>query len=108
MRDEAEAAAAVTAAAGGSGLGEGNTPLVPSRWIGPRLGLRGLYFKLEQTNPTGSYKDRFAARFVARLRDAGVGRDLGAIDVRDERAAGCREKAKERNDRERRIEHAHG
>jgi threonine synthase len=38
---------------------------VRSRWIGPRLGLRGLYFKLEQTNPSGSFKDRFAARLVS-------------------------------------------
>jgi threonine synthase len=42
-------------------LGEGNTPLVRSRSVGPRAGLQNLYFKLEMTNPTGSYKDRFAA-----------------------------------------------
>ena len=47
-------------------LGEGNTPLVRSR-IGPTLGLDHLYFKLEQTNPTGSYKDRFAARLISLL-----------------------------------------
>ena len=45
--------------------GGGGRPLVRSRWIGPRLGLRGLYFKLEQTNPSGSFKDRFAARLVS-------------------------------------------
>jgi threonine synthase len=48
-------------------LGEGQTPLVRSRWIGPQLGLERLYFKLEQTNPTGSYKDRFAARLISLL-----------------------------------------
>ena len=42
-------------------LGEGNTPLVPSIAIGPKLGLENLYFKLENCNPTGSYKDRFVA-----------------------------------------------
>jgi threonine synthase len=42
-------------------LGEGNTPLVPSRRIGPSLGLARLFFKLENCNPTGSFKDRFAA-----------------------------------------------
>src|SRR4026207_1306532 len=42
-------------------LGEGNTPLVPSTRIGPRLGLKNLYFKVETQNPTGSYKDRFAS-----------------------------------------------
>jgi threonine synthase len=48
-------------------LGEGNTPLVKSRTIGPELGLPELYFKLENLNPTGSYKDRFAAVFVSFL-----------------------------------------
>ena len=42
-------------------LGEGQTPVVRSRRIGPSLGLRNLYFKLEMLNPTGSYKDRYAA-----------------------------------------------
>jgi threonine synthase len=48
-------------------LGEGWTPLIQSRWIGPRLGIPNLWFKLEQTNPTGSYKDRFAAAQVSLL-----------------------------------------
>jgi threonine synthase len=52
-------------------LGEGDTPLVRSRWIGPHLGLSNLYFKLEQTNPTGSYKDRFASRLVSLVVDGG-------------------------------------
>ncbi|MBI3971419.1 MAG: pyridoxal-phosphate dependent enzyme [Chloroflexi bacterium] len=52
-------------------LGEGNTPLVRSRWIGSRLGLDNVYFKLEQTNPTGSYKDRFAARLISLLLAGG-------------------------------------
>jgi threonine synthase len=42
-------------------LGEGNTPLVRSRRIGPSVGLPQLFFKLENCNPTGSFKDRFAA-----------------------------------------------
>lgn len=41
-------------------LGEGDTPLVRSRRIGPAAGLKNLYFKLEHGNATGSYKDRFA------------------------------------------------
>lgn len=48
-------------------LGEGNTPLVRSRNIGPALGLANLYFKLENLNPTGSYKDRFAAALVSEM-----------------------------------------
>jgi threonine synthase len=39
-------------------LGEGQTPLLPSRTIGRELGLAGLCFKDETQNPTGSFKDR--------------------------------------------------
>ena len=53
-------------------LGEGNTPLVPSAHIGPSLGLKRLFFKLETCNPTGSYKDRFTAAEVTRLLKLGV------------------------------------
>ncbi len=48
-------------------LGEGRTPLVPSRGICSRLGLAELHFKLETVNPTGSYKDRFIAAELAHL-----------------------------------------
>jgi threonine synthase len=48
-------------------LGEGNTPLVRSRRIGPEAGLKNLYFKLEYVSPTGSYKDRFAASAVSHM-----------------------------------------
>src|SRR5262245_53620575 len=48
-------------------LGEGDTPLVASRRLGPRAGLANLFFKLETVNPTGSYKDRFAAVAVAHM-----------------------------------------
>ena len=41
-------------------LGEGHTPLVRSRRLGPSVGLKNLFFKLETGNPSGSYKDRFA------------------------------------------------
>ncbi len=46
-------------------LGEGDTPLLRSRRIGPDAGLDHLYFKLETVNPTGSYKDRFAAAAIS-------------------------------------------
>ena len=48
-------------------LGEGQTPLIKSKSIGQELGIPELYFKLENLNPTGSYKDRFAAMFVSLL-----------------------------------------
>ncbi len=48
-------------------LGEGRTPLVRSKQLGPLLGLDNLYFKLELVNPSGSYKDRFAACAVSDL-----------------------------------------
>jgi threonine synthase len=42
-------------------LGEGGTALVRSTHVGPGLGLRNLFFKLEQQNPTLSFKDRYVA-----------------------------------------------
>ncbi|QDV17610.1 Threonine synthase [Gimesia panareensis] len=52
-------------------LGEGETPLVRSRRIGPSVGLEHLYFKLETVNPTGSYKDRFAAAAMTEMLSQG-------------------------------------
>src|SRR5207249_3458412 len=57
-------------------LGEGNTPLIRSRSIGPSAGLKNLFFKLETVNPSGSYKDRFAAAAVSHLRATGRQRCL--------------------------------
>src|ERR1700722_17011874 len=53
-------------------LGEGNTPLIESAYIGPSLGLSRLFFKLENCNPSGSYKDRFAAAEVSRMLRIGA------------------------------------
>ena len=53
-------------------LGEGNTPLVESARIGPSLGLDRLWFKLENCNPSGSYKDRFVAAEMTRMLASGV------------------------------------
>jgi threonine synthase len=52
-------------------LGEGDTPLVRSRRIGPEVGAAELFFKVEGSNPTGSYKDRFAAAAVADMLASG-------------------------------------
>ncbi len=52
-------------------LGEGGTPLVRSRRIGPEAGLANLFFKMETANPSGSYKDRFAALAVAHMLENG-------------------------------------
>lgn len=53
-------------------LGEGGTPLVESVQIGPSLGMARLSFKLENCNPSGSYKDRFIASEVSRLLRIGA------------------------------------
>lgn len=57
-------------------LGEGETPLVRSRSIGPDNGLDDLWFKIESANPSGSYKDRFAALAIAQMRAVGQRRCL--------------------------------
>lgn len=68
-------------------LGEGNTPLVASARIAPALS-----FKLEYTNPTGSYKDRFietelssyatAPPFVLATSSGNTGASLAAYAAR--------------------------
>jgi len=49
-------------------LGEGDTPCLPSRTIGPSCGWSNLWFKIESGNPSGSYKDRFAALAISHMR----------------------------------------
>jgi len=49
-------------------LGEGDTPLIPSKRIGAALGLKHLYFKNEGLNPSGAFKDRAGALVAARAR----------------------------------------
>lgn len=48
-------------------LGAGDTPLIKSSRLGPAVGLKNLFFKLENSNPTGSYKDRFAAVAISNM-----------------------------------------
>ncbi len=55
-------------------LGEGGTPLVVSKQIGPALGLSRLYFKNEAANPTGSFKDRFVCVSINVARHFGFER----------------------------------
>jgi threonine synthase len=52
-------------------MGEGNTPLVASTTIGPSLGIDHLFFKLENCNPSGSYKDRFVVGEVRNIIQSG-------------------------------------
>ena len=51
-------------------LGEGNTPLIKSRRVGPSIGLENLHFKCEGTNPSGAFKDRSGALVAALAMDA--------------------------------------
>lgn len=53
-------------------LGEGDTPLVLSRRLGPELGCAELYFKLEGCNPTGSFKDRGMVVAMAKALESGA------------------------------------
>ena len=53
-------------------LGEGNTPLAASVRIGRRPGAGPLLFKLENCNPSGSYKDRFIAAEISHLLRQGA------------------------------------
>jgi threonine synthase len=62
----------VTAATPVVSLGEGQTPLVPIRRIGHRLGLADLHVKVEGQNPTGSFKDRGMVVAVAKAVEEGA------------------------------------
>jgi threonine synthase len=53
-------------------LREGNTPLLPSRGVGPELGLARLYCKDLTRNPTGSFKDYSASVSLSKAREVGV------------------------------------
>ena len=55
-------------------LGEGDTPLIRSRSIGPKSGLDHLWFKLDHCNPTASFKDRYAAVAISHMVAAGQSR----------------------------------
>lgn len=55
-------------------LGQGFTPTVRSRVIGPRAGIADLRFKLESLNPSGSYKDRFAGLAIGMAKARGATR----------------------------------
>jgi threonine synthase len=52
-------------------LGEGDTPLVRSHRLGRDLGCAELYFKLEGSNPTGSFKDRGMVLAIAKALEEG-------------------------------------
>jgi threonine synthase len=52
-------------------LGEGDTPLVRCSRLEDEIGCRRLYFKLEGSNPTGSFKDRGMVVAVAKAMEAG-------------------------------------
>lgn len=55
-------------------LGEGNTPLLQSRRVGPAHGLSHLYFKNETVNPTWAQNDRCHTVMMSKAREYGYRR----------------------------------
>jgi threonine synthase len=53
-------------------LGEGMTPLLPLKRLGPEVGISNLYLKDEGIIPTGTFKARGAAVGVSRAKELGV------------------------------------
>lgn len=53
-------------------LGEGNTPLLRAARLGGEIGLVNLMLKNETVNPSGTYKDRFAAVAISLEKHAGT------------------------------------
>ena len=62
-------------AVGGPDLGAGDTPLLPMRGVGLKLGMPNLWLKDEGANPTGTFKARGAAVGVA------AAAALGALEL---------------------------
>ncbi len=50
---------------------EGETPLIPSRYLGKELGLN-VFFKYEGANPTGSFKDRGMTMAISKALEKGA------------------------------------
>ncbi len=53
-------------------LGEGNTPLIPTRRLGHRLGAANVLVKDESANPTGTFKARGMSCAVSMAKELGV------------------------------------
>ncbi len=53
-------------------LGEGFTPLIHSKKLGEKLGLKNLYFKDERQSPTASFKARQATVAISLLKEQGI------------------------------------
>jgi threonine synthase len=52
-------------------LDEGSTPFVRSDRLAARFGVKALHFKLESSNPTGSFKDRQVSVGMSKARELG-------------------------------------
>jgi threonine synthase len=52
-------------------LGEGNTPLIPAKWLSAELGCQ-VYLKYEGVNPTGSFKDRGMTMAITKAVEEGA------------------------------------
>lgn len=53
-------------------LGEGDTPLIKSKYIAEKFGLENLYFKNDSLMPTGSFKDRGFSLAISFAKELGV------------------------------------
>ncbi|NMC05081.1 MAG: pyridoxal-phosphate dependent enzyme [Candidatus Lokiarchaeota archaeon] len=53
-------------------LGEGSTPLLGSKHLGPSIGMASVTFKVETGNPTGSFKDRQVSIGISRAAELGA------------------------------------
>ena len=57
-------------------LGEGGTPLIKSKYLGPSLGIENLYFKNDTLMPTGSFKDRGYSLAISYAKEIGIERGI--------------------------------
>lgn len=70
-------------------LGEGNTPIIRSKYIAKELGIKNLWLKNEGLNPSGSFKDRESVYVFNRLKRQNVKKSVSIASSGNAAISAC-------------------